>query len=78
MIGNAVRVMRIATGVERDEMREPPAKRVEIASKGDVVRAEKLSSKHRKEIASSKSPVSSMCWPLATLDVLSMTECGKL
>ena len=52
VIGNAVRVMRIATGEEAgDTHEESQAKRADIASKGGKARAWKLSPKQRKEIA---------------------------
>ena len=52
LIGNAVRVTRIATGEEADDVhQESQAKRADRASKGDKARAWKLSPKQRKEIA---------------------------
>lgn len=51
VIGNAVRVMRIATGEEADDVKEV-ASRVSVASKGGIARAKKSSPAKRKEIAS--------------------------
>ena len=52
VIGNAVRVMRIATGEEADDVQEPGITRAEVASKGGKARASKLAAKRRTEIAS--------------------------
>lgn len=52
VIGNAVKVMRIATGEEADDVQEPKAKRLSVASRGGKARAKKLTAERRKEIAS--------------------------
>ncbi len=54
VIGNAVRVMRIATGEEEEEFdgkdgKDPAAQ--DMGRKGGAARAKKLSAKKRKEIA---------------------------
>lgn len=53
VIGNAVKVMKIATGEDTDELtddgKDPAA--VSLGSRGGAMRAEKLSSKRRSEIA---------------------------
>ena len=53
VVGNAVKVMRIATGEEEDEIeddgKDPAAKA--LGSKGGKARAEKLSAERRSEIA---------------------------
>ena len=53
VIGNAVKVMRIATGEETEDMpddgKDPAAK--SLGSRGGKARAKSLSSKARKEIA---------------------------
>lgn len=51
VIGNAVKVMRIATGEESEDVRETPS-RASVASKGGSARAKKVSPSKRKEIAS--------------------------
>jgi len=51
VIGNAVHVMRIATG-EIDEKSQPKSAAAELGAKGGNARAKKLSKKKRKEIAS--------------------------
>lgn len=52
VIGNAVRVMRIATGEEMEDMQETVTERAEIASRGGKARAKSLTVKRRKAIAS--------------------------
>jgi hypothetical protein len=53
VIGNAVKVMRIATGEETDDVKDdgkdPAAK--SLGSRGGKARAEALSAKRRREIA---------------------------
>ena len=53
VIGNAIKVARIATGEDTDDMpgdgKDPAAKA--LGSKGGKARASKLSAKRRKEIA---------------------------
>ena len=53
VIGNAVRVMRVATGEEEEEFvddgKDPAAKA--LGAKGGKARAEKLTAEERKEIA---------------------------
>jgi hypothetical protein len=49
VIGNAVRVMQIATGETSDDAKNPDA--VERGRKGGNVRASKLSARKRKQIA---------------------------
>lgn len=49
MIGNAVRVMQIATGEAEEEEKDPKA--VERGEKGGKARASKLTTKQRQEIA---------------------------
>ena len=55
VIGNAVKVMRIATGEETEDMpddgKDPAAK--SLGSRGGKARAEALSAKRRSEIAKS-------------------------
>lgn len=53
VIGNAVRVMKIATGETQDDARDPGKEYVRIGGlKGGRARAAKLSEKQRIEIAS--------------------------
>jgi hypothetical protein len=49
VIGAAVKVMRIATGEEMEELPEP--KRIEAGKRGGPARAKALSSQQRAEIA---------------------------
>jgi len=51
VIGNAVHVMRIATGQELETGTEPKSAAAELGSKGGKARAAKLSKKERTEIA---------------------------
>lgn len=53
VIGNAVKVMRIATGEEEEELTEDGKNKaaVSLGRKGGKARAEKLSSKERQKIA---------------------------
>ena len=51
VIGNAVKVMRIATGEEADDQ-ERDTDRASVASKGGNARAKKLGAERRTEIAS--------------------------
>ena len=52
VIGNAVRVMRIATGEETEEVREPGKEYARKGGiKGGVARAKTLSAERRKQIA---------------------------
>lgn len=52
VIGNAVKVMRIATGEETDELSaEPRSAAAELGSRGGKARAANLSKKKRAEIA---------------------------
>lgn len=52
VIGNAVRVMRIATGEEEDDQQEAPASPAAQPGKlGDAARARNLTPEQRKEIA---------------------------
>jgi hypothetical protein len=53
VIGNAVKVMRIATGEESEELETDRAKiaAAELGSRGGTARASKLSPKQRREIA---------------------------
>lgn len=50
VIGNAVHVMRIATG-EIEEKPEPKSAAAELGRKGGAARAKSISAKKRKEIA---------------------------
>ena len=52
VIGNAVKVMRIAVGEEKEEEAPPLSNRKIAASKGGIARASKLGQKRRSEIAS--------------------------
>ena len=54
VIGNAVKVMRIATGEESDELTDDGKDKaaVSLGRKGGKARAETLSAKRRSEIAS--------------------------
>ena len=56
MIGNAVHVMRIATGEIEDEILKTPA-RAEGGKKGGKARATKLSPEKRREIAKNAAKV---------------------
>lgn len=49
VIGNAVKVMRIATGEDEEDMKDS---KISVAAKGGKARAEKLSPSERKKIAS--------------------------
>ena len=49
VIGNTVKVMRIATGEEAEEL--PPQKRVKAGQRGGPARAKALSPQQRSEIA---------------------------
>ena len=53
VVSNAVRIARIATGEEEDEITEDGKDKaaVSLGRRGGAVRAEKLSSKRRSEIA---------------------------
>jgi hypothetical protein len=53
VIGNAVKVMRIATGEETEELTEDGKSKaaVELGRKGGIARARSLSKKRRHEIA---------------------------
>lgn len=53
VIGNAVKVMRIATGEETEELTEHGKNKAaaELGRKGGAARAKKLSKKRRQEIA---------------------------
>ena len=51
VIGNAVKVMRIATGEETDELPNKDAIASSLGSRGGKVRAERLSAERRAEIA---------------------------
>ena len=51
VIGNAVKIMRIATGEEADELDVPENRRADVASMGGKARAKKLSPARRSEIA---------------------------
>jgi hypothetical protein len=51
VIGNAVKVMRIATGEEAEELDLAKSAAAELGSRGGKARAAKLSAKRRKEIA---------------------------
>jgi hypothetical protein len=52
VIGNAVRVMEIATGQREEEMeRKPESPAAELGRKGGKARAEKMSPERRAEIA---------------------------
>lgn len=51
VIGNAVRVMRIATGEETEELDSAKSAAQELGSRGGKARAKKLSQEQRAEIA---------------------------
>ena len=51
VIGNAVRVMRIATGEETEELDSVKSAAAELGSRGGKARAAKLSTDERKRIA---------------------------
>ena len=51
VIGNAVRVMRIATGEETDEVDSVKSAAAELGSRGGKARAAKISAERRSEIA---------------------------
>jgi hypothetical protein len=51
VIGNAVRVMRIATGEEIEELDPVKSAAAELGSRGGKARAKKLSEEQRSEIA---------------------------
>jgi hypothetical protein len=51
VIGNAVKVMRIATGEEEELPPQVKSAAAELGSRGGKARAEKLSGARRKEIA---------------------------
>jgi len=51
VIGNAVRVMRIATGEEEDDTDPVKSAAAELGSRGGKARAAKLSTEQRAEIA---------------------------
>ena len=51
VIGNAVRVMRIATGEETEEVDTVKSAAAELGSRGGKARAKKLSEEQRAEIA---------------------------
>jgi hypothetical protein len=51
VIGNAVRVMRIATGEEEDDTDPVKSAAAELGSRGGRARAKKLSEEQRSEIA---------------------------
>ena len=51
VIGNAVRVMRIATGEETEELDPAKSAAAELGSRGGKARAAKMSAKRRAEIA---------------------------
>jgi hypothetical protein len=53
VIGNAVRVMRIATGEESEELDSVKSAAAELGSRGGNARAAKLSPERRAEIAKS-------------------------
>jgi hypothetical protein len=55
VIGNAVNVMRIATGEETEEFDSAKSAAAELGSRGGKVRAASLSPQRRKEIAKSRS-----------------------
>jgi general stress protein YciG len=51
VIGAAVKVMRIATGEEREELAQPPNPAAELGRKGGAARAKALTPEQRREIA---------------------------
>ena len=51
VIGAAVKVMRIATGKEQEEIDPARSAAAELGSRGGKARASKLSAKRRREIA---------------------------
>lgn len=51
VIGNAVKVMRIATGEEEEELDRTKSAAAELGSRGGKARAKKLSQEQRAEIA---------------------------
>jgi hypothetical protein len=51
VIGNAVKVMRIATGEETEELDRAKSAAAELGSRGGKVRATKLSAEQRRSIA---------------------------
>ena len=51
VIGNAVKVMRIATGEEEEELDRAKSAAVELGSRGGRARAKKLSAEQRSAIA---------------------------
>jgi hypothetical protein len=51
VIGNAVKVMRIATGEETEELDSVKSAAAELGSRGGMARAAKMSAKRRKDIA---------------------------
>jgi hypothetical protein len=51
VIGNAVKVMRIATGEETEELDPMKSAAAELGSRGGKARAASMSSERRKEIA---------------------------
>jgi hypothetical protein len=51
VIGNAVKVMRIATGEETEELDPIKSAAAELGSRGGKARAEKLTSEERSKIA---------------------------
>lgn len=51
VIGNAVRVMRIATGEEEEAPAKPKSAAAELGAKGGAARAKKLTKEQRAEIA---------------------------
>ena len=59
VIGNAVKVMRIATGEETEELTENGKSKAaaELGRKGGAARAKKLSKKRRQEIAKAAAKV---------------------
>jgi hypothetical protein len=51
VIGNAVKVMRIATGEEEEELDSARSAAAELGSRGGKARAASLTAKQRREIA---------------------------
>jgi hypothetical protein len=51
VIGNAIKVMRIATGEETEEVDSVKSAAAELGSRGGKARAAKMSAKQRSEIA---------------------------
>lgn len=51
VIGNAVKVMRIATGEEAEELEEPNSAAAELGRRGGEARAKRMSPERRAEIA---------------------------